>query len=88
LLSAYVVTSAADSGAGTLRDAITQANLGNYNRIDFAIGTVGSEQSIDLTSALPALTADNVFINGLSQGGNGNTTQLVITSATKIVTNS
>src|SRR5262249_24217347 len=77
LLSAYVVTSDADSGPGTLRDAITQANLGNYNEIDFKIDTVGSEQRIDLASGLPALTASNVFINGLSQGGSGNTTQLI-----------
>src|SRR5581483_10306337 len=60
----YVVTSAADSGSGTLRDAITQANnpANGINAIDFAIGTSGSTQTISLASALPALTANNVFI--------------------------
>jgi hypothetical protein len=66
---------------GTLRYLINQLNADSANftseEIDFNIGTVGSAQTIDLTSALPALTASGVFINGLSQGGNGNTTQLI-----------
>jgi hypothetical protein len=77
LLSAYVVTTTADSGTGSLRDAITQVNAGVYNEIDFNIGTSGSAQTISPTSALPALTASGVYINGLSQGGSGNTTQLI-----------
>src|SRR5579871_473464 len=75
----YVVTSTADSGAGTLRDAITQINAGNpsYTKeIDFAIGTVGSAQTISPASSLPAITTSGVYINGLSQGGSGNTTRL------------
>src|SRR5579884_3648749 len=72
LLSPYIVTSTADTGsAGTLRDAINQANLGKYTEIDFNIGTAGSAQTINLTSQLPTLTANGVFINGLSQGGSG-----------------
>jgi parallel beta-helix repeat protein len=81
----YVVTSAADStSAGTLRDAIKQANntTSGITTIDFAIGKSGSAQKISLTSALPALTAKNVFINGLSQGGLGNTTQLITLDGT------
>ncbi len=74
----YVVTKTTDDGStGTLRDAINQVNLGNYNKIDFAIGTSGSAQTINLTSALPALYANGVYINGLSQGGSGNTVPLI-----------
>jgi hypothetical protein len=54
LLSAYVVTSAADSNAaGTLLYAINQVNDGNYNEIDFQIGSVGSAQTINLDTQLP-----------------------------------
>src|SRR5262249_54071317 len=82
----YVVTSAADTTkSGTLRDAITQANntKSGITTIDFAIGKAGSVQFISLTSALPALKANGVFINGLSQGGFGNTTQLIKLDGTK-----
>jgi hypothetical protein len=76
LLAAYLVTSTADSGAGTLRDAITQVDAGSYNEIDFKIGTVGSTQTISVVSALPKITSA-VFINGLTQGGVGNATRLI-----------
>jgi hypothetical protein len=80
LLSTYVVTSTVDDGsAGTLRDAITQANLAGstITEIDFNIGKVGEFKEIWLPSQLPALTANGVFINGLSQGGSGNTARLI-----------
>ncbi len=78
LSTIYTVTSTADTGAaGTLRDAINQANLGTYSEIDFDIGASGSAQTINLTSQLPTLTATGVYINGLSQGGSGNTTRLI-----------
>jgi len=86
LLSTYTVTSAADDGsAGTLRYAINQANMAgsSITEIDFGIGTVGSKETISLTSQLPALTANGVFINGLSQGGSGNTTRLITLDGTK-----
>jgi hypothetical protein len=76
LLSAYVVTSNAESGTGTLSDAINQVNAGNYNEIDFQIGAAGSAQTISLSGVLPAITANNVYVNGLSQGG----TQLITLS--------
>jgi hypothetical protein len=85
LLSPYVVTSTADDGsAGTLRDAITQADKAGstITEIDFNIGTAGSAQTISLTSQLPALTANGVFINGLSQGGSGNTKHLITLNGT------
>ncbi len=78
-----IVSSTADDGSpGTLRYAITQANTGNFAEIDFAIGAVGSAQTIQLTSALPTLTASGVFINGLSQGGSGNTKRLITLDGT------
>ncbi len=84
LLSPYLVTSNADSGSGTLRDAITQANMAGstITEIDFTIGTSGSAQTISLTSQLPTLTANGVFINGLSQGGSSNTKQLITLDGT------
>ncbi len=66
-----LVTSAADSGSGTLRAAITTANrTSGLVTIDFAIGARGSAQTINLTSALPAISA-TVLIDGTSQGGSG-----------------
>ncbi len=62
----------------TLRDVLTAistgsasgnaAKPGTLNVIDFAIGTRGSVQTINLTSTLPAITLPTV-INGFSQGG-------------------
>jgi hypothetical protein len=87
--STYVVTSTADDGsAGTLRYAINQANAGNVTEIVFAIGAVGSAQTIHLTSALPTLTASGVYINGLSQGGSSNTKQLITLDGTNAVSSS
>ncbi len=72
-----VTSTADDASQGTLRYAITQANTGNFSEIDFAIGVVGSAQTIHLTSALPTLTGSGVSLNGLSQGGSGNTQRLI-----------
>jgi hypothetical protein len=83
LLSIFTVNSNADtdtgtSTSGTLRHAINQLNAtgSTITEFDFAIGAVGSAQTISLTSALPAITKA-VYINGLSQGGSGNTTPLI-----------
>ncbi len=64
----YYVTSIASTGAGTLRQAITDAN-GNAgaDTILFNINGTGV-QTITLASALPPIT-DNVFIDGYSQPG-------------------
>jgi len=68
-----MVTSAADSGNGTLRAAITTANrTSGLVIINFAIGTRGSAQTIKLTSALPTITA-TVLIDGTTQGGSSYT---------------
>ncbi len=69
----FSVTTTADSGAGSLRQAITDANAGpGPDTIDFAVGAVGSLQTIQPTSALPSIT-DPVVLDGWSQGGPGYT---------------
>ena len=70
LLTAFAVTSAADSGRGSLREAIQLANADNTigaDTISFAIGT-GGTQTIALQSALPAI-ARSVAIDGTTQPG-------------------
>src|SRR5258706_13677897 len=55
LLSAYVVTTNADTGPGTLRQAMLDSNAnaaGAPNEIDFAIGS--GQQANALASPLPA----------------------------------
>src|SRR5947209_13682863 len=63
LLSAYVVTSSADAGSGSLRDAIAQVNVGQFNEIDFDI-QAGGLRTIAVASSLPAITAAFVTIDG------------------------
>lgn len=56
-------------GTGTLRQAIVDANaFPGSDTIQFAIGAIGSSQSIQVTAALPALTGA-LLIDGWSQGG-------------------
>ncbi len=74
--STLTVTSLADNGPGTLRDAITTVNSGGCTApctIEFGINGTGN---IVLSSALPALTANaaNLTIDGFSGfGASGNT---------------
>src|SRR5947209_9966725 len=69
----FLVNTPADSGAGSLRQAISDSNLTpGSNTIDFSIGTVGSLQTIAPLSSLPGIT-NPVFIDGWSQGGAGYT---------------
>lgn len=68
------VTSDADSGPGTLRDAITQANAsaGVADTIEFAITPLGGVKTINLLSPLPAITGTgtgSLTINGYTQSG-------------------
>lgn len=68
LLSAYVVLNNNDSGAGSLREAILDANAHNgADEIRFNIPGEGGH-SITLASTLPAVT-DTLSINGASQPG-------------------
>lgn len=64
-----VVTNTSNSGAGSLRDAITQANgTPGFNRITFNIAGSGCPKLITLTSELPGIT-DTVHIDGGTQPG-------------------
>jgi titin len=68
LPSTFLVTNTADAGAGSLRQAILDANaLSGTNEIDFAIGE-GGAQTIHPTSALPQIT-HSVIIDGTTQSG-------------------
>ena len=69
MLSTYVVNSTADSGPGTLRRAISDSNgdPAQANVISFDLGTSGV-QTIDLLSALPAIT-QSVTIDGTTEPG-------------------
>src|SRR5690242_1365349 len=70
LLSTYHVTTTADGGAGSLRDAIAQANANaGADVIDFQIAG-GGVQVINLASALPSVT-DAVTIDGTTQSSGG-----------------
>ncbi|QEH35757.1 hypothetical protein OJF2_43140 [Aquisphaera giovannonii] len=69
LSALYTVTSVADGGAGSLRDAINQANAltpGTAATIDFSIAS--GAQTIELGSALPKL-ANPITIDGTTQPG-------------------
>ncbi|HLJ98259.1 MAG TPA: right-handed parallel beta-helix repeat-containing protein [Gemmataceae bacterium] len=84
-LPSISVNSVADSGPGSLRAAIMQANTQPGSTIDFTqLG--GGPHAINLTSQLPALTANNVTIAGdpssqeikLNGFGAGNASGLVL----------
>ncbi|MBI1761073.1 MAG: hypothetical protein HYR56_06510 [Acidobacteria bacterium] len=63
----FTVTNTNDSGAGSLRDAINQANAtAGADTINFAIGS--DLQTINLLSALPTLS-ETVTIDGTTQPG-------------------
>ena len=68
LPSVFLVTNNNNGGAGSLRQAILNANVNpGYDTIEFDIEP-GGLQIIKLTSPLPTL-ADPVFIDGTSQPG-------------------
>lgn len=69
-LTSFTVTNTNNSGAGSLRQAIIDANTNpDPNVINFAIAPLDSTvKTINLTSPLPTIT-DKVAINGLSQSG-------------------
>ncbi len=67
LLATFTVTNTNDSGAGSLRQAIIDANaLAGADIITFNIGT--GTQTINLSSVLPTIT-DQVTIDGTTQSG-------------------
>ncbi len=64
----FVVTSTADSGAGSFRQAILDSNAGlGYDTITFNMSGAGV-RTISPTTALPTIT-DAVVINGYTQPG-------------------
>jgi hypothetical protein len=68
LPSTFLVTSTDDAGAGSLRQAILDANATpGTNEIDFAIGD-GGAQTIRPSTALPAVT-NPVVLDGTTQPG-------------------
>jgi len=64
LLSTLFVTNTSDHGLGSLRQAILDANSAKGSLIDFSMLPKPGEQIIKLASALPALTANGVTIDG------------------------
>lgn len=79
LLATFTVNTTADSGAGSLRQAILSADsTPGADVIDFAIGT--GPQTIAPLTALPAIT-DPVTIDGTSQPGYNGTPIIEINGA-------
>ena len=77
LLTTYTVTNTNNSGAGSLRQAITDAN--NNAGADTIVFSIGSGvQTITLTSLLPSITGQ-VTIDGTTQSGFSGTPLIVIT---------
>jgi hypothetical protein len=70
----FTVTSKADSGPGTLRDAITQANANGTAITDYIYfnipATTLSDRTIILNSDLPALSS-NMVIDASTQPSPG-----------------
>jgi len=65
----YTVTTTADSGAGSLRQAILDANSNSStpHTINFSISS--GVQTITLLTALPSITRSNITIDGSTQPG-------------------
>ena len=78
LLATFLVTSAADAGPGTLRQAIIDANAGaGVDSVAFAIGT--GPQVIHLLSPLPAVAAGQpLAIDGTTQPGTGSAPRITL----------
>ncbi|WP_445311647.1 DUF4347 domain-containing protein, partial [Microcoleus vaginatus] len=69
VLATYIVTNTNDSGTGSLRDAITQANFNpGLDTINFEIPGPGPHTITLLNYALPVITSP-VIIDGKSQPG-------------------
>jgi titin len=80
LLTVYSVTNVNDAGAGSLRQAITDANgHAGGDSIVFNIGG-GGVQTINLASPLPMIT-DAVFIDGTTEPGFAGSPLIVLNGA-------
>jgi hypothetical protein len=68
------VTNTNDSGAGSLRQAISDDNVSsNLNRIHFGIGSTCGPRIINLATPLPTITGP-VVIDGYTQPGSARNT--------------
>ncbi|MEI3800619.1 MULTISPECIES: gliding motility-associated C-terminal domain-containing protein [unclassified Chitinophaga] len=69
----FTVTSAADSGPGTLRDAILKSNANGTGEKDFIYFNLPNaswnERSISVNSHLPEIRGGNLVIDGTTQPG-------------------
>lgn len=80
-----VVTNTLNSGPGSLRQAIIDANGSpNVNRIEFAIGSSCGPRVITLATALPDITGP-VVIDGYTQPGASRNTQAVGSNAVRCI---
>jgi parallel beta-helix repeat protein len=80
-----VVTNTLNSGNGSLRQAIIDANAApNVNRIEFAIGSSCGPRVITLLTALPDITGP-VVIDGYTQPGAARNTQDVGSNAVRCI---
>src|SRR5947199_137307 len=78
LMASFSVINTSDNGAGSLRQAILDANANaGADTVVFAIGAVGSSQTISPTSALPTVS-DPITLDAWSQGGASYTGALLI----------
>ena len=83
LLTTFVVTTAADSGAGSLRQAMLDANANaGADIIEFEIGS-GGAHTINLLSQLPELTVAGgaITLNAKTQDGYAGTPLIAINGA-------
>ncbi len=80
IVNPFQVTNTADSGLGSLRQAIINANASTgTDTITFAIGGTGPF-AIALASALPAIT-DTVVLDGTTQAGFSGTPVIILSGA-------
>ncbi len=76
VLATYTVSNTSDSGAGSLRQAITDANNNaGADTIQFSIGS--GSQVISLSTALPSITGQ-VTLDGWTQSGFSGTPLIII----------
>lgn len=79
------VTNTNDSGAGSLRQAILDANVSsNLNRIHFDIGSTCGPRIINLTTPLPTITGP-VVIDGYTQPGSTRNTAPTASNAVRCI---
>jgi hypothetical protein len=63
-----IVTSTADAGAGTLRDALTNVPAGDTITFDAAVFPSNAPATIRLDTVLPRITRDNITIDASNAG--------------------